>query len=349
MKTDYETCSAEYVKKGGRLLLFRLFGEERNAVLPRQAEGMPLYGLADHVFAPEPSVLYGAGEIDRSAGFQEGLSPVCGEQLQLLTLPEGLEEIGSYAFYGCDSLREISFPSSVRRIGSGLFSGCQHLSRLIFHVPERGAGMASCPTPPVLQEILKAVTYEVEVIVKDTREHILYRLLYPGYFEESKENTPARIIEIIWHGTGYQYRNTFLSRRIQFHRYDELLPAAEAQEEAGTLVRMALCRLAFPESLLPEHGQAYAAFLREHAADLWKEMTGSSRAGAETLLLPEDMPDSVTLLRLLDRWNVIDSSNIDQFILLASGSHTPDAAAFLMDLKHERYAPKASVRDRFAL
>lgn len=363
--------SAEYVKKNGRLFLFRLFQDGPCVLLPDRIAGEPVYALADHSFALSPSVLYSETEIRRTEPFDGRTGPLCGEKLESVTFPEGLAEIGNYAFYGCGSLRDISFPSSIRRIGSGLFSGCTHIRRFVFRVPAPGqslpnkagdgqkavpiTGLSSGPsslplpeavrlpvTPPVLQELLKTVTHEVEVIVKDMEDHVLYRLLYPEYYEEPKENTPARIIEIIWHGTGYQYRNTFLSRQIQFFRYDELFPAALAQESPQTLVKMALYRLLYPQDLLPQHRKQYAEYLQGHPEDLWSEIW--SEIGQDP-----DFPGPAGTLRLLDREGFFSEQATDILIGCASRSHAADAAAYLMDLKHRRFQKKQRTADRFRL
>ena len=128
---------------------------------------------------------------------------LCGRRLRAVILPDALAAIGNYAFYGCDNLKTVSFPASIRRIGSGLFNSCPALSVLVF----RQAVSAAPPaTPALLQEVLRTVNHEVEVRLQDPSGQDAVRLLFPDYYEEPKENTPARIIEIIWHGTGYQYR-----------------------------------------------------------------------------------------------------------------------------------------------
>ncbi|WP_297243740.1 leucine-rich repeat domain-containing protein [uncultured Prevotella sp.] len=47
-----------------------------------------------------------------------------------LTIPEGVEEIGSSAFHNCVSLTDIIFPSSLRKIDRSAFSGTSNLQRL---------------------------------------------------------------------------------------------------------------------------------------------------------------------------------------------------------------------------
>ena len=44
-----------------------------------------------------------------------------------LVIPDGMTSIGSYTFYGCDSLESVTIPDSVTSIGEGAFSGCDNL------------------------------------------------------------------------------------------------------------------------------------------------------------------------------------------------------------------------------
>lgn len=52
--------------------------------------------------------------------------------LTQIDLPDGLLEIGSSAFNGCDSLTGIEFPSTLRSIGMSAFEGCSNLTSLSF-------------------------------------------------------------------------------------------------------------------------------------------------------------------------------------------------------------------------
>ncbi len=51
----------------------------------------------------------------------------CGSYLTAITLPDGLESIGSRAFYNCASLTAIDIPSSVTSIGEEAFRSCTSL------------------------------------------------------------------------------------------------------------------------------------------------------------------------------------------------------------------------------
>ena len=49
-----------------------------------------------------------------------------------ITIPSGVSNISSYAFYGCDNLTSITIPSAVTSIGDSAFSGCDRLANVFF-------------------------------------------------------------------------------------------------------------------------------------------------------------------------------------------------------------------------
>ena len=56
-----------------------------------------------------------------------------GHKFAAITLPDGLESIGNYAFYGCTSLAAIDIPASVTSIGENAFYGCTSLTAVTLH------------------------------------------------------------------------------------------------------------------------------------------------------------------------------------------------------------------------
>jgi len=56
-----------------------------------------------------------------------------------IAIPEGLDEVWSYAFYECDSIVKVTFPKSMQYIGEQAFGGCCNLSQISFnHVKQIG-------------------------------------------------------------------------------------------------------------------------------------------------------------------------------------------------------------------
>lgn len=51
-----------------------------------------------------------------------------GQRIAAVILPDGLEAIGWFAFYGCEGLIDVSIPTSVTSIGYAVFDGCENVS-----------------------------------------------------------------------------------------------------------------------------------------------------------------------------------------------------------------------------
>ncbi len=87
----------------GSLTITGYRGSESSLEIPAVLEGRPVTGIGEGCFA----------------------GALC---LQRVRVPEGVEQIGAYAFECCSALRKIYLPDSLRGIGDGAFSGCGLLS-----------------------------------------------------------------------------------------------------------------------------------------------------------------------------------------------------------------------------
>lgn len=276
----------KYIDNGDSVILYRCYGSESEVSVPGIVAGKPVKMIADHCFAEEPSVKYSPARIrtavwcegvfvdadevtDGKHGMEAGQSSggaeaapaeLCGSKITAIWLPEGVEEIGNYAFYGCYSLQYLSVPSTAVRLGYGVFNAAPKLRQIFFELPEK-------VTPPLMDEVLSCVTYEVEAVVRQ-QGRVVWKAVFPEYYEAGEENTPARIIEIKFVGTGYQYRQCFLSRELQFDRYDDLFYLATAQHGEETDIHLALDRLEYPLGLSSEAEKSYVKYLQAHPAEL---------------------------------------------------------------------------------
>ena len=296
------------------------------------ASAAPTHFSGERTERPDASVNAAVPNSERRSTLPPAL---CGRRLRAVILPDALAAIGNYAFYGCDNLKTVSFPASIRRIGSGLFNSCPALLVLVFRQAVSAAPSAPPATPALLQEVLRTVNHEVEVRLQDPSGQDAVRLLFPEYYEEPKENTPARIIEIIWHGTGYQYRQCFLQRKLQYSQYDSLLPAADAQEMPQTLVRLCLDRLITPAELSRVHLESYVSCLRKRPDALW------------TFLLADQETDLTDWLRVLERSGYFTEERLDQMIDQASSAGRADASVYLMDLRRRMFRPSSGSKYDF--
>ena len=340
----------------------------------------------DSALAADPALPAGRKEriLPKVLG-ELGKGALCGSRVEVIHIPEGVRQIGNYAFYGLYRLREISFPSSLQRIGCGLFNGCRKTCRLVFHLEDsdryqireneigssqndddvteknqnleyatgrnqvysayrdsnrkdgmnREQGFSEKDlTPPIMKEVLDSLSNETDAIVmKDGSE--LYRLRFPQYYEEGKENTPARIIEIIYHGTGHQYRNCFLSRVLQFDRYDEVFPLSAAQENPGTNVPLILNRLRSGPAPKQEVMLRYLEYLRQETQTVMEQ------------ILTEREFDPDQELLMLDREGFFTPEIIEESIQAASQRGCTQAVSCLMEIRSRRFPRK--MKNRYEL
>lgn len=65
-----------------------------------------------------------------------------GQSITAVVLPEGLESIGWFAFYGCKTLIDVTIPNSVSSIGYAVFDGCPNVT-LVCHKDSYAAAYAA--------------------------------------------------------------------------------------------------------------------------------------------------------------------------------------------------------------
>ena len=190
---------------------------------------------------------------------QEGLPDapaLCGAALEELVLPDSVERVGRYCFYNCENLAVVVFSGRLKDWGSGVFTGCHRIRSLRVHAAADGVTYLK----DVLDEVREELCVEYE-------QAGTARLMFPEFYEEGVENTPARILETHVHGSGILYRNCFRNRKIDFHQYDSLFPYAAAQESPQFLVQMAVCRLRWPYELASAAKEQYLNYLVKYPED----------------------------------------------------------------------------------
>lgn len=333
----------EYFEKNGKAVIFRCYGEGSVVELPSVLCGLPVTELADHCFAIEASVRVKQFELrsilraewesgnslqcgwhsvppgkETETGEEEEYQPLCGESIREIFLPETLEAAGDYAFYGCLNLAAIHFPASMRRLGGGSFVACNKIRTLYFQVENAGE------TPYCMKDAIGEIPFELEAVLENREEKPLVYLTYPEYYEESIENTPARIIEIAFHGMGYRYRQCFQGRTLDYLQYDSLFELALAQEFLPTVMKMAFHRLQTPAGLTEDHRKRYLEFLQKEAESAARWIFEQERT---------------ELLYLLGSLNYYSEESLEIFLKAASGSGAAEAVSYLMDYRRAHFAP----------
>lgn len=343
-------------------VLLACFGYAEEAAVPAALCGYPVCALAPYAFsemrslsllqeefwdsstvyvcsdeAAEPdtgiSSLVPVTAIQENTFFSSGsvsvLPRLCGRALSAVSLPASVQKIDRYAFYGCEKLRRIQMYSTTSDLGTGLFMGCDAVSKIDMTVTEEGR---SC-LPEVLLTFRKPLELLYRIQKKTEPPHtealcpVKYHLIFPEYFENADENTPARITTRDLHGSGLFYRNCFANTQFQITRYDSLFPHAVANEPEHVTTALAFFRLACPEGLEAAPRAGYRLYLSAHAEALAALLCARFQKG---LLHVSDLEAAFSAPPL----------SAEDFFdrLLDETAHlkVPALSAILMELRHRR-------------
>ncbi len=260
MKIQYKIAA------DGSVEILRCYGSDPRIVLPGQIDGRTVtavaaYAFSDRKTSEEAEVLEYETEDHRL--FREGERLLAGELVERVELPDTVERIGRYIFYGCRNLRALRFSDRLRDIGSGAFTGCRGLRRLDVELTK---GKKTC-----VKEILGDLWQRIDVTF--WRNGTESKLVFPEHYEEAVENTPARILFTQHHGSGNNYRQCFYDREMDFRKYDSLFYLARAQEKTGVLTDLVFARLMGPEELTKEAEAGYERFVREREEEILSVLT----------------------------------------------------------------------------
>ena len=260
----------------------RIIGVETDQMLleiPAQIEGLPVTEIGAYAFSAhldeavfQKELAEGKIRISRSV-FGEKSLPVLDAKLEEVVFPLSVVRVGRYCFYNCDHLTKLSFGGGLKDWGSGVFTGCHHIRSICMAVSGDGSSMLKDMLDEIREEL--CVDY-IELKNQETdrttdperpyRAPVTARLMFPEFYEEGVENTPARILETHVHGSGILYRNCFQGRKIDFYQYDNAFPHAMAQESGEFVLQLALWRLRYPKELSGRARECYLDFLKNHGS-----------------------------------------------------------------------------------
>ena len=83
------------------------------------SDGTPIYGTDIPIL----------GIVDASSS---SMGAFANKEITSVTIPEGFDKIGAYAFYGCTNLVSVYIPTSVTEFGNNSFSGCNNLEDVYY-------------------------------------------------------------------------------------------------------------------------------------------------------------------------------------------------------------------------
>ena len=98
-----------------------------------------------------------------------------------------------------------------------------------------------------LKEILTEIRYQIIATLRYQGTET--KILFPEYYADAVENTPARIVETHYYGSGGEYRECFYRRELDYGKYDRLFALSEARDSEEAIFSVALTRLRYPWKL----------------------------------------------------------------------------------------------------
>lgn len=270
MKVHYRSINDE-------IEIVRCFGTDPEIVVPEAIDGRPVKRMAPYAFSARKDredddiSVY---ETDADRIFRSEESLLAGDAVEKVDLPDTMEELGRYIFYGCRNLRELCFSDRLKDIGSGAFTGCRSLSALHVRLLD---GDRSC-----VPDILGDLWQRMDVTFYQSRDQVTRtaRLVFPEHYEEAVENTPARILFTQHHGSGNNYRQCFYNKEIDLRKYDSLFYLARAQDKADVITDLVFSRLMYPAGLTDEARETYEDYIRAHALQAAEHLTDTGDAAA---------------------------------------------------------------------
>lgn len=350
MKVHYRIINDE-------IEIVRCFGTDPEIAVPAEIDGRVVKRMAPYAFSarytrqadavPVRADIFRAtdsGDDDIFVYETEANRMFCSEErllagdvVEKVTLPDTMEELGRYIFYGCRNLKTLCFSDRLKNIGSGAFTGCRSLAALQVRLLD---GKRSC-VPDILGDLWQRIdvtfygggrygdgkSSDGKYAEGEDRgwKKISARLVFPEHYEEAVENTPARLLFTQHHGSGNNYRQCFYNKEIDFRKYDGLFYSARAQEQTDVITDLVFSRLMYPAGLTEEARKAYEDYIRERALQT-----------AEHLINMEDMA-ALKVFSERSFWTAEALSGAAEYAV-TQGKR--EALSFLMNEKHRLFPEK---------
>lgn len=238
-------------------------------------------------------------------------------------IPAGIRKIGKYGFYNCRNLRKISFSSDLLDIGSGAFTGCHHIREIEVLMKSEKTALREVLTE-VSEELCVTLIWE-EACTGNEKKAVLW---FPEFFEESIENTPARILSVQTHGSGMFYRNCFKGKKFQFAEYDKRFETACALESEKFLMELVAGRLMYPVELGEKAKKTYEIFLSKHKEKMIKYW------------IDEKKDDSIEWILTNYPYTKDERLDFQEIMSYASSKENPALISYLMDYGRKIFPAK---------
>lgn len=332
----------QYKKTETGIVILACRSLDDRAVIPETIGGEPVTQVAPYAFSQrridpgEETILWSGPDVSLMGEDQwEDLPLLCGERLKSIVLPETIYKIGNYAFYNCYYLEEFVCHSTLEDLGSGMFTGCNQMKQVGITIHSQ---KKSC-----MKELLSEIGQRIRLDYRSEEGDAT--LIFPEFFEEAVENTPARILYTTTHGAGHRYRYCFQDTKFQFKEYDSLFIHEVTRDTTAHALELALCRLFYPLHLSGQARISYVSYVTEH----WRE-------AAELVLEKKEMgPLKALVTGVWEAGNAMDEKNapdretdvharkkkqLEILLELSGRNGFAEATSYLLEYMRTEFPPK---------
>ena len=216
------------------------------------------------------------------------------------------------------------------RMGSGVFTGCR-LEKVEIDFMD---GNKSC-----LKEILTEIRYQIIATLRYQGTET--KILFPEYYADAVENTPARIVETHYYGSGGEYRECFYRRELDYGKYDRLFALSEARDSEEAIFSVALTRLRYPWKLEDAAKLRYESYVKAHMEGIGESCIHAVKERREIAA-----GDPQEVLLFCCREHYFDEQALGKTITYAADAGQTEISAILMD---ERYRSFPKKKKKFVL
>ncbi|MBQ9421159.1 MAG: leucine-rich repeat protein [Lachnospiraceae bacterium] len=268
-------------------------GSAKHLSVPEELEGLPVLSLGKHAFT------------DKNTDLEE------------VSLPRGLLQIRSFAFYFCGSLKRITLYDGVTDYHDGAIRTNFNLHEIRIIMREDRYTLARRILGDSDRKILMMFSYPDREL----------RLVFPDYSSNSIEDTRAQAFHIRIDGTGFSYRECVCADGLRLREYDSLYRRTFSSDDPEISLEIAVARLMSPQSLSEDAAAAYRAQI---TSDMDKVLKLAMK------------PRNEGWMELLMNGKLLRKEDMDLALRLASEYKKIELTGQLMDYR-EQHFPKEAV------
>ena len=288
------------------ICIHRVYGMYPTLCIPDEINGYPVTQIADYCFAqrqkmPEDVLFYGE---------KEEKYELSGKLVEEIILPDSIEKLGSFVFYGCTKLKSISFPKNLKEIGSDDFINCLSLHTLYYRT-HMEAGT-------ILKQILTQIAWDIDVVFENGI------VFFPEYYEVYDEIGPAHIFGLQISGEGFRMRQCFEDGKLQLDQVDKIFEKLCVEESFSTLAHFSLVRFL-------NHRKEYHVYIQQNQRKLVKWMTQESQWSQDFI---------ISVLETMKKEDCLHTDTLNYVLKYSQEKQWPQLSALCIGWKQEKKRQK---------